>query len=125
MNAYLLELGTGKGKRAAILATDCRFEGGYGRHPIAGNLIRADGPSLCRFERCSFSRVAVQDLDDLQGAFVQCTMTELLSQPRPTSQMTLEGCRVDVLTAQRARDIEWLRRDLNELFPQWREQLNR
>lgn len=109
--------------KSALLAVDCRFEGGYGRAPGSyANLMDTRSLCLARFERCLFDRVGLDDAG-ATARFVGCEMRELLGAPPAAS--TYENCRITVIDAQRHWDAEYRRRDLNTLFPQWRERLRR
>ncbi|MCA8950662.1 MAG: hypothetical protein KDE27_14265 [Planctomycetes bacterium] len=102
---------------AALHATECRFEGGYGRSPSGyANLARVSGPWLARFDRCTFERMS---LDHVQAGtvFDSCTMTDLHTEP--SSRLDLRNCRVTLLAAEHRRDRESRTRDLNTLFPQF------
>jgi len=108
--------------KSALMATDCRFEGGYGRMPGRGNLMDTRSLCLARFERCVFDRIALRDAGRTVQ-FTQCEMHELTSQaPRDP---LYEDCRITVLDVAQLADVDSLRRDLNTLFPQWRERLPR
>lgn len=109
--------------KSALLAVDCRFEGGYGRAPGGfANLMDTRSLCLARFERCLFDRMGLDDAG-ATARFVGCEMRELLGAPPAAS--TYENCRITVIDAQRHWDAEYRRRDLNTLFPQWRERLGR
>ena len=110
---------------AAVLAQDCRFEGGYGRSPSSGNLINTDGTLLARFESCLFDRMGLQYVRAASTVFANCTMTDLLGQL--PSGPVYENCRVQpnelYRLGQWQQVEETLRRDLDTLFPQWQQQL--
>ncbi len=107
----------------ALLVQNSRFEGGYGRAPQSyANLMDARGTCLARFEACVFDRVS---LDNAGPAvhFVGCVMQELLG-AAPTGPV-YENCRITVIDPQKQWDGEYRRRNLDDLFPQWRERLRR
>ncbi|MSR62251.1 MAG: hypothetical protein EXS08_07390 [Planctomycetes bacterium] len=111
-------------RKAALSAVDCRFEGGYGRNPSGyANLVRGGHPLLARFERCTLERVALDDAGQPTVSFVDCLMTDMLAEP-PEGPL-FQGCSIGVLDAERLRDPLVRQRDLNELFPGWRERVQR
>lgn len=108
----------------ALLATDCRFEAGYGRAPGSyAYLMSTDGAPLARFVRCSFERMSLGDARSRSVQFDSCTMHELLDEAPDGPRY--RGCRITLCDQQRKWDADYRRRDLNELFPQWRERLQR
>jgi hypothetical protein len=132
-----------------LLARDCRFEGGYGRHPQHGQLLRVDSPALVvRMERCRLDRLtlgAERLADGATLAFSQCTLSDLLdSQVRfgtPDSRaayeqmlrgrpgMVFQGTSISFFdnAAYALAPTSWdvPARDLNELFPGWKQALER
>jgi hypothetical protein len=112
---------------AAVLAQDCRFEGGYGRSPIHGCLINGQQPMLARFEGCVFARMALDYASEPTIVFANCSMTDLL-RPLPRGPV-YENCRSQVNELAQRSEWEALRasltRDLNDLFPQWQQRLER
>lgn len=109
--------------KSALLVTECRFEGGYGRAPGSyANLMDTRSLCLARFERCVFDRVSLSDAGNTVR-FVGCEMRELLgTQP---SGSVYENCRIAPIDPKKAWDAEYRKRDLEALFPQWRERLRR
>lgn len=112
------------GRGCALLATDCRFESGYGRHPNGyASLLRANGARLVRFERCVAERVSLDDASAASVLFVDCTFTDMLEdQPHGP---TFRNCRWTSLAAEHRWDEAHRRRDLNTLFPDWERRLAR
>jgi len=109
---------------AALSAAGCRFEGGYGRAPQSyANLVQSHGPCLARFDQCVFDRLSLSDAATRAVVFTGCTMNELLD-PAPRGP-TFTNCRITVIDQAKKWDGELRRRDLNTLFPQWRERLQR
>lgn len=109
--------------KSALLAVDCRFEGGYGRAPGGyANLMDTRSLCLARFERCLFDRTSLTDAG-ATARFVGCELRELLG-AAPTAS-TYENCRSTVIDPARQWDADYRRRDLNALFPQWQERLRR
>lgn len=108
----------------AMLATDCRFESGYGRHPGGhANLLSARGARLVRFERCVAERISLADADVASVLFVDCTFTEMLhDQPQGP---TFRNCRWTTMASEHRWDAAHQRRDLNLLFPDWERRLER
>ncbi len=114
------------GTRAtAVLATDCRFEGGYGHNPGSGTLfdVRTDA-LLARFERCSFSHMAWQSGWIRPGAtliFAHCTFEDVFGSKRSIQSdrpgIVFDGCTVIPADPPDGRPAAL---DLNELFPDWR-----
>jgi hypothetical protein len=108
---------------AALHGVDCRFEGGYGRHPGShAHLVTAGGAFLARFDRCSFERMTLEYARSGTVRFVDCAMRDML-QPQPSSP-SFHNCSYAMAPPER-RDEASFRRDLNDLFPQWRERLRR
>ncbi len=109
--------------KSALRVTECRFEGGYGRAPGSfANLMDTRSLCLARFERCLFDRVGLSDAGRTVR-FVDCEMRELLGKA-PTDPV-YENCRITVIEPAKQWNAEYRRRDLNTLFPQWRERLQR
>lgn len=130
-----------------LLARECRFEGGYGRHPQHGQLMRIDSPALvARLERCRVDRVTLgadRLADGSTLAFWQCTLNDLLDpQVRfadgPRRQVfeqelrSLPGIQFQATTISFFDNAAWNleptswdvpARDLNELFPGWKKAL--
>ena len=106
----------------AVLATDCRFESGYGRHPNGyASLLRANGARLVRLERCVAERVSLDDAGGASALFVDCTFTDMLEdQPR---EPTFRNCRWTTMATEHRWDEAHRRRDLNTLFPGWERRL--
>lgn len=108
----------------AMSAMRCRFEGGYGRSPQSySNLMQVRGARLARFEQCVFDRVDLDDADKPSVLFVDCEMTEMLG--RQPSGPTFRSCRYTEIARERKWDGDYRRRDLNTLFPQWQQILQR
>jgi hypothetical protein len=109
---------------AALSATACRFESGYGRHPGGyANLISLGGAALARFDRCVFERMSLDYGDRPAFVYADCTMIEMLSaQPQ---RPTFRNCRYTTIVEDKKWDADYRRRDLNTLFPQWKERLQR
>lgn len=102
----------------ALSAVECRFEGGYGRHPEFANLMTVHGPCLARFERCSFERMDLANADRASVVFVDCAMREMLADRPPGP--TFANCDYRRLSDPQRRDDAFLRRDLGTLFDDWR-----
>lgn len=119
-------------ERAILDCRDCRFEGGYGRSPTSGNLLRssADG-FIARFERCLFSRMHVLRYGLSPTAtmlFSDCAMRDVFDDPRAAAAnhagIELDNCQIVVAPRPDPRKrIERL--DLNQLFPDWQERMIR
>lgn len=114
----------------ALHLSDCRIEGGYGRHPGSGNLfdVRTDGV-LARFDRCQLSGLSLP-LDWLHSGatilFADCRLTDMFDRDPLTDdesgRLTFERCRIEMHDKQSG---EPARRDLNELFPGWQKNVVR
>lgn len=113
----------------ALFARDCRFEGGYGRSPDNGGTLFDVRTSalLARFERCRFDamRLGLEDLRDRATVvFADCVMTDLRDRLDPRSfehpGIRLVNCSVQMAEPDPERKRDWSR-DLDELFPGWRE----
>ena len=108
----------------ALSAAQCRFESGYGRNPDGhANLIRDTTPLVARFDGCTFERVSLAGARLPSVVFAGCEMHELLDEP-PEGPV-YANCRITVLPREHAYDAEVRRRDLNDLFPGWRERVQR
>ncbi|HEX6881763.1 MAG TPA: hypothetical protein VF530_00200 [Planctomycetota bacterium] len=111
-------------RACAILAQHSRFESGYGTNPNGyANLLRAGGAVAARFEACTFERLDLADAARPGVVFLGCAMVDLLSEPRPGP--LYQDCTISVLPAELRWDEATRKRDLNELFPDWRERLER
>lgn len=111
----------------ALLARDCRFEGGYGRDPQGGGTLFDVRTSalLARFERCRFDAMELE-LERLRGratvVFSDCIMTDLRDRrdPRTVDHPGIRLVRCNVSTATPDMERVW-KRDLSELFPGWQQ----
>ncbi|MCE9595585.1 MAG: hypothetical protein K8S98_15465 [Planctomycetes bacterium] len=109
----------------ALLARDCRIEGGYGRGPGDGRLFDVRTPALlARFENCVLSRVAIEARllrERSTVVFDHCAFLET-TEPSETFVSPPRGL---VLVACRATspngDDDSAQLDLNDLFPGWRQ----
>jgi hypothetical protein len=115
--SYAMNLDQG----CALQALQCRFEGGYGSNPGGyANLMRNTSPLVARFDSCTFERMS---LDHAQGSgvlFVGCVMNDMVDEPRGVE---LTSCSVSLLPEDQRYSDEARRRDLNDLFPGWRERV--
>jgi hypothetical protein len=112
-------------RASAVLALECRFEGGYGRSPMHGTLVDSRDALIARFDRCVLDRVGMLPLSIPSAVFANCTITDLLGElPRGP---VFENCSVQRNELHRAgqwSELEQaLRRDLNALFPGWQQLL--
>jgi len=130
-----------------LLARDCRFEGGYGNSPQHGHLMDVRSPALImRMERCRIDRVTL-GADRLASgstfALWQCTLGDLLDpQVRFATQLERRefeqdlrakpGLQFQATTIAFFDNAAWNlaptawevpARDLNELFPGWKQAL--
>jgi hypothetical protein len=137
------------GDGLVLLARDCRFEGGYGRGPQYGYLMRIQTPAMVvRMERCRVDRVTL-GADGLGSgstlAFSQCALTDLLDSQmrfaapeqrlgyeetlRSTPGLVFQGTTISFFdnAAWNLAPSSWEvpARDLNELFPGWKQALER
>jgi hypothetical protein len=137
------------GSGLVLLVRDCRFEGGYGRHPEYGQLMDIRSPALIvRMERCRLDRLTL-GADGLSSgstlAFSQCTLTDLLDPQmrfaaaeqrlgyeetlRSSPGLVFQGTTISFFDnaawnlAPTSREVP--ARDLNELFPGWKQALQR
>ncbi len=129
-----------------LLARDCRFEGGYGRSPQHGRLMSINSPALvARMERCRVDRVTLEAEGMSTVVFSQCTLSDLLDPQlrfaTPEKRMayeeslrTLTGVVFQATSISFFDNAAWNlaptswdvpARDLNELFPGWRQALER
>jgi hypothetical protein len=109
-------------RAAAVQAIDCRFEGGYGHHPGGyANVLPGGTPCLARFDRCVFDRVELSLPRSRSVLFVDCELNEML-ESKPNGP-TFRNCRYSEIAAENKWNGDYRRRDLNDLFPQWRERL--
>lgn len=116
----------------ALRAMDCEFAGGYGRHPGHGQLfdIRHNG-LLARFERCTIERT--QAFESVHGGstivFSACQLRDVLGHPRGQvpGNVLLDGSTVQWFDGPTHGDEfdARVKRDLNDLFPNWKQQLQR
>jgi len=109
-------------EQTALRAVGCRFESGYGANPGGyANLLRSSKARLVRFERSSFERVSLANANTDTVRFIDCTLVDMLdAQP---AQPTFRNCRYTTIAEEKRWDADYRRRDLNALFPQWKERL--
>ncbi|MEM6671974.1 MAG: hypothetical protein AAF726_03970 [Planctomycetota bacterium] len=110
----------------ALRAIDCEFLGGYGRSPRSGQLfdVRHDG-LLARFERCVVERT--NPFHSIGGGatvvFASCDLRDVWTHgTRVPDNVRLDGTTLGWLDGQPGDE---LKRDLNDLFPGWKEDLRR
>lgn len=137
------------GDGLVLLARDCRFEGGYGRSPQHGRLMSMSSPAMVvRMEHCRIDRVALGADGALGGgtmAFWECTLTDLLDPQmrfaapaqrlgyeetlRSSPGLVFQGTTISFFdnAAWNLAPTSWdvPTRDLNELFPGWKQALER
>ncbi|HUR29062.1 MAG TPA: hypothetical protein VM509_12805, partial [Planctomycetota bacterium] len=136
------------GPGLVLLARDSRFEGGYGHSPEHGRLMSISQVVLARFERCVVDRIGLELNGGGSGTtvvFDQCALTDLTdSAPRfmpPEGKLEYEArLRASPGIVMNATSISFFdnaawhlektdwkvpSRDLNELFPNWKQQLQR
>jgi hypothetical protein len=110
----------------ALLARECRFEGGYGDSTMTASLVFAPTASiLARFETCRFDRLRFlprQVNNQATIVFDGCMFTDLLTDPSPAIARH-EGL---VLNDTSLELYDWAAgpppaRSLEDLFPGWRE----
>lgn len=112
--SYALSAGAGM----ALLAQECRIEGGFGAHPTGyANLLRVSEPAMLRFERCVLDRVSLAEASSPDVVFANCTLTELLD-PAPEGPR-YEDCTTSQADPAQIGDVAYRRRDLGSLFPNW------
>lgn len=115
----------------AIHLVECEIAGGYGRSPTFGKLfdVRTDA-LLARFDRCTISslRIAVPLLEP--GAtvvFSNCTLRDILDDALADAEkrpgVLFDACSFTRSSAQPGDAAP--RKDLNELFPNWRNELQK
>jgi len=115
--SYAMSLNQG----CALQALQCRFEGGYGRNPGGyANLMRNTSPLVARFDSCTFERMSLDHALGASVLFVGCVMNDMVDEPRGVE---LASCSVTVLPQELRWSDEARRRDLNDLFPGWRERV--
>jgi hypothetical protein len=119
-------------KGMALSYVDCVFAGGYGRNP-GGNLMRSTSASfLARFDGCRFERMNLNLARVHPGAtvvFSLCTFDEIRDRHVQDSAgsnpgLVLEQCTFLPEANPRPENDE-LRRDLNDLFPNWKAEIER
>ncbi len=114
----------------ALRVIDSEITGAYNRYPGYGQLfdVRTDG-LLARFENCK-----IEACSAFGGAragatlvFVNCTMRDILSRSKKVPKyVRLLGTQIDWVSQERGENRgEALKRDLNELFPDWQKQMRR
>jgi uncharacterized protein YneF (UPF0154 family) len=113
---------------AAFYAEDCRFEGGYGRSPGSGNLVR--GELLVRMERCTIVgplQSYFHGWNDSSHVFENCTiermsqhMKRTLEFPRPW--VRFENCAFHYLTEEEEEEFRGSRKvkPLSDINPSWK-----
>ena len=111
-------------RQAALNATDCRFEAGFGGSPGSGNLFRVRSGLLVRVENCVFRGPfrSVFDRDDAATyVFSGCAFEEMEPHRRgqlesPPAGVRFEDC---VFAWAEPADSRRERRSLAELNPDW------
>jgi hypothetical protein len=112
-----------------MVATDCRFEGGYGRAPEWGTLFDVRSESLvARFERCTLSLIHMNVQWLRSGAtafFAGCNLIDMLDDPRkdPASHPGLSFADTSITLFGTTSTVPKL--DLNTLFPDWQQRMER
>jgi hypothetical protein len=107
----------------AVLCRACRFDGGYGRSPGLGEILR--GPNVARFEDCTFERITYGI--DGPTCFARCVFRDCPPMPdliertligSSSEGLRFEDCRTESTVAMdHPYDGDALRRDLKTLFP--------
>lgn len=116
----------------AFLAKDCEIAGGYGRNPGFGQLfdVRTDA-LLARFEGCTLDRMSLSVSRVRPGAtvvFAGCALTDVFQDParqRVPPGVQFIDC---TLTVAEGSQSDWrteMKRDLNDLFPDWERRMTR
>jgi hypothetical protein len=143
-NVRITGFDTGAGGSNAIFAKEgmalhyvnCDIVGGYGRHPD-GRLLRTISPAfLARFDKCRFERLNL-GLDRLEAGgtvvFSLCSFSELLdwtdqeAAAEASPGIVLDQCSFDtkIVDPRQRPPVDELRRDLNDLFPDWEAEIGR
>jgi hypothetical protein len=113
---------------AVLQATDCRFEGGYGRAPRFGTLfdVRTDA-LVARFDRCTLSLASLMTPIIRPGAtivFSSCSLVNMLDDPM-AGLATHPGIVFGDTSVSRfdksSGPVPQL--DLNVLFPDWKSRI--
>jgi|GEM_PF-2825687 len=115
---------------AAFLAKDCEFLGGYGGRPGSSSIFDVRRGLVARFDRCRFVELEL-GLGSLDGkatvVFSRCDFVDSLEDVRAQAAkkpgVQLEGCSIRLYDKGAPDAWPPPRRDLNELFPGWREKI--
>jgi len=114
----------------AVRWIDCVFAGGFGRDPGGGNLFDVRSHSLLsRFERCRFDRMRM-NFDRIQAGgtmvFSLCAFENLTDRQDPLEEFANRpGIVFEQCTARLRDESTEMRRDLNDLFPDWKAEIER
>lgn len=110
----------------ALRVVDTEITGVYNRHPASGKLfdVRTNG-LLARFENCTFDA-----LDMFRGTrggatlvFVNCRTKDIFGNRKVVpSHARVLGTTMNWFAGEKPEDVK---RDLNELFPDWNQELQR
>lgn len=109
---------------AALHATDCVFETGYGQHPHRAALSRVGRFLIARFERCTFRGLFSYSLFDDRNTstevFADCVFEGIADKHRaqfasPPPGVRLEGCTVTFAP----RGVRPVTRPLADINPAW------
>lgn len=110
----------------ALRVEDCEIDGSFGKQMVFGRLfdVRTNG-LVARFERCRIR--ATRPFAGVRGqatlAFIDCTFDDILSSSMEVPpNVRVQGGAVRWFQGD---DPEILKRDVNELFPDWAERIER
>jgi len=115
------------GTRAlALRVIDSEITGVYNRYPAYGQLfdVRTNG-LLARFENCTIEacHAFAGTYSGATLVFVNCTMRNLFDRSKKAPKVAkLRGCQ---LTWFEGKDHNALKRDINDLFPDWKKQMRK
>ena len=117
-----------KAPGTALYARGCRIEGGFGRSPGSGRLfdVRSDA-LLARFEDCWFDTVNLDSSQIRRGAsvvYADCIMRNILDRSPQEAARPRNVLFPGTVIHYHDRDRgDSLARDLNDLFPDWKERI--
>lgn len=112
----------------ALHCVNSFLTGGYGRSPGSGYLfdVRTDG-LVARFDGCAIEAVRLGRIRDGATLVMRaCTLRDMLDDPEELAAehpgVLLDPCSVERIQGDHASRAT-LKRDLNDLFPDWKEAL--
>jgi hypothetical protein len=113
----------------AVYCHDCRFDGGYGKSPGSGSILR--GVTVARLDGCVFDRISYEIGRHTEATFAGCTFRDCARMPatlkRALAKPSRRGARYEDGTIETSLEPDErsgrakLKRDIKTLFPGFKE----